>query len=96
MCLIHAGGLRSLNTPDLRIHTLWVHVDLFLNANYEKKLYSCHRKPSIDHKIGDECCDHLKGLMWGQEYARPLRTANVLHVSEITLFDFNITYVVLT
>lgn len=43
---------------------------------------------SIYHRIGHEWCDHLKGLMWGQEDARPLRTAKVLHVRELILIDF--------
>lgn len=43
---------------------------------------------SIYHRIGHEWCDHLKGLMWGQEDARPLRTAKVLHVREVILIDF--------
>lgn len=43
---------------------------------------------SIYHRIGHEWCDHLKGLMLGQEDARPLRTAKVLHVREVILIDF--------
>lgn len=43
---------------------------------------------SIYHRIGHEWCDHLKGFMWGQEDARPLRTAKVLHVREVILIDF--------
>lgn len=44
---------------------------------------------SIYHRIGHEWCDHLKGLMWGQEDAHPLRTAKVLHVREVILIELN-------